>query len=214
MRRARSHVIERGLAPCPTTNASRSSRRCPTCASHAVRRLLPARAVRPVAGRGLHRDAGRRRRPRAMREHYRAAISNTSIHEAYPGHHLQLALATRHPSLTRVQVDAPEFVEGWGMYSEQPPPGARLRRRARVLAGARHRRDLAGRADRPRRPDAPRRGLDRGGRRLPGGAHGVRAPECPRRGPPLHLHPDLQPVLPARQGPAAGAPRRRAAAPR
>jgi uncharacterized protein (DUF885 family) len=54
-----------------------------------------------------------------MREHYRAAISNTSIHEAYPGHHLQLALAARHPSLTRVQVDAPEFVEGWGMYSEQ-----------------------------------------------------------------------------------------------
>jgi uncharacterized protein (DUF885 family) len=57
--------------------------------------------------------------PGAMREHYRAAISNTSIHEAYPGHHLQLALAARHPSLTRAQVDAPEFVEGWGMYSEQ-----------------------------------------------------------------------------------------------
>jgi uncharacterized protein (DUF885 family) len=57
--------------------------------------------------------------PSAMREHYRASISNTSIHEAYPGHHLQLALAARHPSLTRAQVDAPEFVEGWGMYSEQ-----------------------------------------------------------------------------------------------
>ncbi|HYK95457.1 MAG TPA: DUF885 domain-containing protein [Candidatus Dormibacteraeota bacterium] len=57
--------------------------------------------------------------PGAMREHYRASISNTSIHEAYPGHHLQLALAARQPSLTRAQVDAPEFVEGWGMYSEQ-----------------------------------------------------------------------------------------------
>jgi uncharacterized protein (DUF885 family) len=57
--------------------------------------------------------------PTAMREHYRAAISNTSIHEAYPGHHLQLALAARHPSLTRAQVEAPEFVEGWGMYTEQ-----------------------------------------------------------------------------------------------
>jgi len=57
--------------------------------------------------------------PGAMREHYRAAISNTSIHEAYPGHHLQLAIAARHPSLSRLQVDAPEFVEGWGMYSEQ-----------------------------------------------------------------------------------------------
>jgi uncharacterized protein (DUF885 family) len=57
--------------------------------------------------------------PGAMREHYRTAISNTSIHEAYPGHHLQLAIGARHPSLTRLQVDAPEFVEGWGMYSEQ-----------------------------------------------------------------------------------------------
>ncbi len=55
----------------------------------------------------------------AIREHYRAGISNTSIHEAYPGHHLQLAIAARHPSLTRRQVDAPEFDEGWGMYSEQ-----------------------------------------------------------------------------------------------
>jgi uncharacterized protein (DUF885 family) len=57
--------------------------------------------------------------PGAMREHYRAAISNTSIHEAYPGHHLQLDIAARHPSLSRLQVEAPEFVEGWGMYSEQ-----------------------------------------------------------------------------------------------
>ena len=56
--------------------------------------------------------------PNAMREHNYASISNTSIHEAYPGHHLQLDTARRHPSLTRLMVDAPEFVEGWGMYSE------------------------------------------------------------------------------------------------
>jgi uncharacterized protein (DUF885 family) len=57
--------------------------------------------------------------PGAMREHYYASISNTSIHEAYPGHHLQLAVGARHPSLTRLLTEAPEFVEGWGMYSEQ-----------------------------------------------------------------------------------------------
>ena len=56
--------------------------------------------------------------PNAMREHNFASISNTSIHEAYPGHHLQLDTARRHPSLTRMLTDAPEFVEGWGMYSE------------------------------------------------------------------------------------------------
>ncbi len=57
--------------------------------------------------------------PRAMREHNWGSISNTSIHEAYPGHHLQLSVASKHPSLTRLLIDAPEFVEGWGMYSEQ-----------------------------------------------------------------------------------------------
>jgi uncharacterized protein (DUF885 family) len=57
--------------------------------------------------------------PNAMLEHYYASISNTSIHEAYPGHHLQLAVADKHPSLSRMLTDAPEFVEGWGMYSEQ-----------------------------------------------------------------------------------------------
>ncbi len=56
--------------------------------------------------------------PEAMREHNTASISNTSIHEAYPGHHLQLDIARRHPSLTRLLTEAPEFVEGWGMYSE------------------------------------------------------------------------------------------------
>ncbi|MFL5679528.1 MAG: DUF885 domain-containing protein [Chloroflexota bacterium] len=57
--------------------------------------------------------------PNAMREHNYSSISNTSIHEAYPGHHLQLSVAGRHPSLSRILTDAPEFVEGWGMYSEQ-----------------------------------------------------------------------------------------------
>jgi uncharacterized protein (DUF885 family) len=57
--------------------------------------------------------------PRAMREHNWASISNTSIHEAYPGHHQQLSAAVEHSSLTRLMTDAPEFVEGWGMYCEQ-----------------------------------------------------------------------------------------------
>jgi uncharacterized protein (DUF885 family) len=55
----------------------------------------------------------------AMLEHNYSSISNTSIHEAYPGHHLQLSVASRHPSLSRLTTEAPEFVEGWGMYSEQ-----------------------------------------------------------------------------------------------
>ncbi len=57
--------------------------------------------------------------PGAMREHNYASIYNTSIHEAYPGHHQQLSASNLHPSLIRLLVDAPEFVEGWAMYCEQ-----------------------------------------------------------------------------------------------
>jgi uncharacterized protein (DUF885 family) len=57
--------------------------------------------------------------PGAMREHNYSSIRNTSIHEAYPGHHHQLSAAITNPSLVRLLVDAPEFVEGWAMYCEQ-----------------------------------------------------------------------------------------------
>ncbi|HET9851822.1 MAG TPA: DUF885 domain-containing protein [Candidatus Limnocylindrales bacterium] len=120
MRRARSHIIERGLATVPEDERVDVIETPPY-----LRGVIPFAAYYqpaqwdpdPVGVYIVTPDVDGD--PGAMREHYRAAISNTSIHEAYPGHHLQLALAARHPSLTRVQVDAPEFVEGWGMYSEQ-----------------------------------------------------------------------------------------------
>jgi uncharacterized protein (DUF885 family) len=120
MRRARTHIIERGLATVPDDERVDVIETPPY-----LRGVIPFAAYDqpaqwdsdPVGVYIVTPDVDGD--PGAMREHYRAAISNTSIHEAYPGHHLQLALAARHPSLTRVQVDAPEFVEGWGMYSEQ-----------------------------------------------------------------------------------------------
>jgi uncharacterized protein (DUF885 family) len=58
--------------------------------------------------------------PRMMREHNRASIANTSIHEAYPGHHLQLSAAITNPSLVRlVCSSAAEFSEGWAFYCER-----------------------------------------------------------------------------------------------
>jgi uncharacterized protein (DUF885 family) len=119
MRRARAHLIERGLVTVPE-----DERIDVIETPEYLRNVLPfaayfAPAVFDPDPRGLyvvtpsvHGD------PSAMREHNRASISNTSIHEAYPGHHLQLDIARRHPSLTRLLTDAPEFVEGWGMYSE------------------------------------------------------------------------------------------------
>jgi uncharacterized protein (DUF885 family) len=119
MRRARAHLIERGLVTVPE-----DERIDVIETPEYLRNVLPfaayfAPAVFDPDPKGLyvvtpsvHGD------PSAMREHNRASISNTSIHEAYPGHHLQLDIARRHPSLTRLLTDAPEFVEGWGMYSE------------------------------------------------------------------------------------------------
>ena len=57
--------------------------------------------------------------PEMMREHNRSSISNTSIHEAYPGHHLQLSAAITNPSLVRLFSGAPEFSEGWAFYCER-----------------------------------------------------------------------------------------------
>ncbi len=57
--------------------------------------------------------------PGAMLEHSWASIVNTSIHEAYPGHHHQLSAALTSATPARLLLEAPEFVEGWGMYCEQ-----------------------------------------------------------------------------------------------
>ena len=57
--------------------------------------------------------------PGALREHNWSSMVNTSVHEAYPGHHLQLTAALASPTPARLMVEAPEFVEGWGMYCEQ-----------------------------------------------------------------------------------------------
>ena len=54
----------------------------------------------------------------------------------------------------------------------------------------------------------------RGGHGVPRLEHELRGRERPGRGQPLHVHADLPAVVPARQGPPAPAPGRRAAAPR
>jgi uncharacterized protein (DUF885 family) len=57
--------------------------------------------------------------PEMWREHNYASISNTSVHEAYPGHHLQLAGAVQNPSRVRLLAHtAAEFAEGWAFYCE------------------------------------------------------------------------------------------------
>ncbi len=42
-----------------------------------------------------------------------------SIHEAYPGHYVQLEYSNRHPSLVRRVLGSGVFAEGWAVYTEQ-----------------------------------------------------------------------------------------------
>jgi uncharacterized protein (DUF885 family) len=58
-------------------------------------------------------------RERVLRDHSRHEIAATSLHEGYPGHHLQLVLAQRSPSETRKHVYTPLTVEGWALYCEE-----------------------------------------------------------------------------------------------
>lgn len=54
-----------------------------------------------------------------LRENDWGDIVDTSVHEAYPGHHLQLSFARRSPSLVRRALDRAIFSEGWALYSEE-----------------------------------------------------------------------------------------------
>lgn len=44
---------------------------------------------------------------------------SSTVHEAYPGHHLQLQMASRNPSLIRRLQQNNLMVEGWALYCEQ-----------------------------------------------------------------------------------------------
>src|SRR5437016_8989421 len=46
-------------------------------------------------------------------------IQILTIHEAYPGHYVQLEYANRNPSLIRRVLSSGVYVEGWAVYTEQ-----------------------------------------------------------------------------------------------
>jgi uncharacterized protein (DUF885 family) len=54
-----------------------------------------------------------------LRENDFADIVDTSVHEAYPGHHLQLSFARTNPSKARRAFSHAILEEGWGLYSEE-----------------------------------------------------------------------------------------------
>jgi uncharacterized protein (DUF885 family) len=54
-----------------------------------------------------------------LREYNRAMLKILTIHEAYPGHYVQLEYSNRCPSLIRRVLSSGTFAEGWAVYTEQ-----------------------------------------------------------------------------------------------
>jgi uncharacterized protein (DUF885 family) len=54
-----------------------------------------------------------------LREYNTRSIQNLTIHEAMPGHFLQLAHSNQYPSTLRAVLASAPFVEGWAVYTEK-----------------------------------------------------------------------------------------------
>jgi uncharacterized protein (DUF885 family) len=54
-----------------------------------------------------------------LREYNRRSIAELSVHEAMPGHYVQLWHSNKHPSTLRAVLGSGSFVEGWAVYAER-----------------------------------------------------------------------------------------------
>lgn len=116
---ARRFVVERGFASVPDNES--------------LEIVETPEFIRPLIPFGAYMSPGRFEKKQgglyfvtpvpdgsaAMEEHNYAALKNMSVHEAYPGHHLQLVCANRNESLVRVFADGMELCEGWAHYCEE-----------------------------------------------------------------------------------------------
>jgi hypothetical protein len=64
-------------------------------------------------------DAGSDASEKILRDHCRYEIASTSLHEGFPGHHLQFLTAQSQPQPVRRLISTPLTVEGWALYCEE-----------------------------------------------------------------------------------------------
>jgi uncharacterized protein (DUF885 family) len=86
--------------------------------------LNPAPPLDPKAGSMYAvspppKDWDARRVESFLEEYNRHMLQVLTIHEAYPGHYVQLEYSNRHPSLIRKVLSSGTFAEGWAVYTEQ-----------------------------------------------------------------------------------------------
>ena len=117
MRYAAEFLKTRGLATFPP-NESLKVVETPSFVRHLIPFAAfspPGRFDKPQQGIYLVTPA---EQEEMLREHNFAGTMNTAVHEAYPGHHLQLVCANTNPSWARVFANATETIEGWAHYCE------------------------------------------------------------------------------------------------
>jgi uncharacterized protein (DUF885 family) len=113
IREARAFVAQRGLAslddvPLDVVETPPFLRHLIPFAAY----VAPARFAAPRRGTYLVT-------PKVdLRAFPRADVRNTTVHEAYPGHHLHLARAAVETSLPAFLASAPDMTEGWALYCE------------------------------------------------------------------------------------------------
>jgi uncharacterized protein (DUF885 family) len=121
---ARDFAAASGLFELPPSERLTVEEVPPWMAGTAVAYLAPAPPLDPAAGSTYHLspvpraldDAGRRS---FLREYNPAQLRCLAIHEAYPGHFVQLDRALRHPRLARRLIARPVFAEGWAVHAER-----------------------------------------------------------------------------------------------
>jgi uncharacterized protein (DUF885 family) len=121
---AKRFIIEKDLATLPPDEELEIVKTPPY-----LRHLVPFAAYIPPGPfdkdqRGQYLVTPVEDRPELLREHNYASIVNEAVHEGYPGHHLQLVCANRHPSLIRHLTlygggIGAEIIEGYAHWIEE-----------------------------------------------------------------------------------------------
>ncbi len=121
MARARAFVEERGLATIPGAETLEV-----TATPEFLRPLIPYAAYQPPAAHEVNQTGlffvtppGDGDAEQRLRDHSRFGITVTALHEAYPGHHLQLLRSNRAESEPRRVFFTSVFAEGWALYCEE-----------------------------------------------------------------------------------------------
>ncbi len=125
VRRAREFVLERGLVSVPAGETleivDTPSFLRPTIPYAAY--MAPGAFEQQQQGlyyvTPIAQGASDQERREQLLGHNTFGMLLTNVHEGYPGHHLQLVVANRAPSLVRRLYDSTVFCEGWALYCEQ-----------------------------------------------------------------------------------------------